>query len=222
MNGDAVGARPRFEPPVYGQILAAARPFLQTRHNDVHTVTCLRFALLLLQEEGGDPEVVIPSVTLHDVGWSAVPVELQLTAFGPKMTDPGLRDVHEREGALIARHILERLHYPPDRIDRIVTIVSRHDSRPDGESVEERIVKDADKLWRCSREGFAVDPARFEVSPVEHLFRLKGALDRWFLTPAGNRIARAELAARELELAAGHRGAADAGEGEVPDRTQGG
>lgn len=192
-----------FEKPVHEMIFDAARPFLRTRHNDVHTRVCLRFALRLLREEGGDPDVVIPGVTLHDVGWSAVPEALQLTAFGPKMTDPGLRDVHEREGAFLAREILERLEYPPDKIDRIVTIVSRHDSHPDGESLEERIVKDADKLWRCSREGFAVDPERFEMSPGQHLSRLKGALDRWFLTASGKRIARNELAARRRELESG-------------------
>jgi len=190
-----------FEKPVHEKIFDAARPLLRTRHNDIHTRVCLRFAIRLLREEGGDPDVVIPGVTLHDVGWSAVPEDLQLTAFGPKMTDPGLRDVHEREGAVLAREILERFRYPPDKTERIVTIVSRHDSRSDGESVEERIVKDADKLWRCSREGFAVDPERFEMSPTEHLSRLKSALDRWFLTPAGRRIARAELVARERELA---------------------
>jgi hypothetical protein len=205
-----------FDKPVYERIFEAARPFLQTRQNELHTKICLRFALRLLQEEGGDADIVVPGVLLHDVGWSAVPESLQLTAFGPKMTNPGLRDVHEREGAALAREILENLLYPADKVDQIVEIVSRHDSRPDAESLEERIVKDADKLWRFSREGLTVDPDRFETSPAEHLSRLKGALDRWFLTGAGNRMARAELSARERELATEREG----GRSDVVSRPQ--
>jgi HD superfamily phosphodiesterase len=196
----ALGALPPFEAPVYERIFNAALPFLQTRQNEIHTRTCLRFALRLLDEEDGDAGVVVPAVVLHDVGWSRVPEHLQLSAFGPNVSRPELRDVHEREGAAIAREILAEIGYCAETSERIALIVSRHDSRPDAESLEEAIVKDADKLWRYSREGIAVDSDRFGATPAEHLALVAGFLEEWFLTRTGKRIARAEVAGRKEEL----------------------
>jgi len=190
----------RFERPVYERIFAEARPLLQTRHNEIHTRVCYRFALRLLREEGGDADVVVPGVLLHDVGWSRVPEHLQLTAFGPRATNGELRDVHEREGAAMARGILTRLGYPEDKADLIAQIISRHDSRPDAETLEEQIVKDADKLWRFSREGLAIDAERFGEVPAHWLSRIEGRLESWFLTAAGKRLAREEASERRREL----------------------
>lgn len=183
----------------YARIFDAARPYLQTRHNELHTRVCLRFARRLLQQEGGDPTIVLPAITLHDVGWSRVPESLQLSAFGPNATNTELRDTHEREGAVISGEILVAVGYPSEKIGSIVDIVSRHDSRADAECLEEAIVKDADKLWRYSREGFAIDVDRFETTAGAHLERLEEALDVWFLTPAGTQRARTGLNERRTE-----------------------
>jgi HD superfamily phosphodiesterase len=184
----------------YSRIFDAARPYLQTRQNELHTRVCLRFARRLLQQEGGDPTIALPAVTLHDVGWSRVPEPLQLSAFGPNATNTELRDTHEREGAVISGDILVAVGYPSEKIGSIVDIVSRHDSRADAECLEEAIVKDADKLWRYSQEGFAIDVDRFETTAEAHLRRLAEALDAWFLTPAGAQIAQTELREREAEI----------------------
>lgn len=184
---------------IYARIFEAARPYLRTRHNELHTGVCLRVGRRLLQQEGGDPRIVVPAIMLHDVGWSRVPESLQLSAFGPNATRVELRDLHEREGAIISRNILTAVGYPPERISFIADIVSRHDSRADAECLEEAIVKDADKLWRYSLEGCAIDVDRFETTAEIHLLRLEQALDAWFLTPAGAEIARTELSERKRE-----------------------
>ena len=93
----------RFEP-----VLAAALPYLQTRHNEVHTRISREFAERLLAEEGGNPQVVIPAILLHDIGWSRVPEARQLAAFGPNVQDPELTKVHEREGAGMAARVQGR------------------------------------------------------------------------------------------------------------------
>ena len=90
----------------FDAVLEAALPHLQTRNNEVHTRISRDFAERLLAEEGGNPEVAIPAIVLHDIGWSRVPEDRQLTACGPNVQDPELTKVHEREGARMAGEVL--------------------------------------------------------------------------------------------------------------------
>ena len=69
-----------------------ALPFLQTRLNLPHTYIVYQYAQLLLEEEGGSAEITLPACILHDVGWSSIPEDRQLTAFGPKMKDEALEE----------------------------------------------------------------------------------------------------------------------------------
>ena len=103
----------------------------------------LRYASKILKEENGNEKVVIPAVLLHDVGWKVIPEDLHLTAFGPNMSNPELRRVHEVEGAKIARTILEELHYPPGDVKEICQIIRGHDIRKRSISFNDRIVDDA-------------------------------------------------------------------------------
>lgn len=100
----------------------------------------------------------------------------------------------------MARAILLDVGYPADEVEHIVRIVSRHDSRQDAECLEEAVVKDADKLYRFSREGFSVWAARFGLLEAEYLSELESRIERWFLTATGRRIARAEALARASEI----------------------
>ncbi|PIV20670.1 MAG: phosphohydrolase, partial [Deltaproteobacteria bacterium CG03_land_8_20_14_0_80_45_14] len=115
--------------PIYQKIFEKAKPFLHTRKNLIHTRIALRYALKLLKFEKGDEEVAIPAIILHDVGWNVIPEHLHLTAFGPNPSNPKLARVHELEGAKIAKGILEKLHYPPEKTDEISRIVQGHDTR---------------------------------------------------------------------------------------------
>jgi len=189
-----------FHEPLYQRIFERAVPFLQTRDNEIHTKVSYAFAERLVSVEGGDRNIVVPAILLHDVGWIRVPEHLQLHAFGPHMTRPDLRDVHEREGAEMARAILNDIGYPADQVERIARIVSRHDSRPDAECLEEALVKDADKLYRYSREGFSVWAQRFGLTEEGYLSALESRIERWFLNATGRRIAPTEALARRSEI----------------------
>ena len=134
--------------PIYQKIFEWAKPFLRTRKNLIHTRIALRYAIKLLETVKGDEGVVVPAILLHDVGWKAVPEDLQLTAFGPNRSNPQAARLHEVEGAKTARKILEGLHYPPERVNEICRIIRGHDSRKKSISRSDRIVKDADKLFR--------------------------------------------------------------------------
>jgi HD superfamily phosphodiesterase len=186
--------------PFYQKIFERAKPFLRTRKNIIHTKIALQYALKLLKKETGDDKIVIPGILLHDVGWKMVPEHLQLTAFGPNPSNPKLVRVHEREGAKIARSILEGLNYSPKKAKEICRIVQGHDSRKRPISRNDRIVKDADKLSRYSRKGLAIDLDRFRISRRKYLLYLEGIIDQWFLTPTGKEIAKKEILLRKSDL----------------------
>jgi HD superfamily phosphodiesterase len=181
-------------------VFARALPYLQTRHNELHTRISLDFAKRLLAAEGGDPRIVIPAILLHDIGWSKVPEAQQLLAFGPNVKDPDLTRVHEREGARMAEEILVSLGYEGERVGEIVSIIAGHDTRPESSSLHESIVRDADKLFRLSERGFAIDCERFEQDPAAYLGWVEEQIAHWFFTTSGAELARQETAARYREL----------------------
>lgn len=177
-----------------------AEPYLNTRANDIHTRITVEFAYELLRREGGDESIVIPAMILHDIGWKRVPEDRQLEAFGPKAKSPEWNRVHETEGALIAAGILKELGYGEDKIKEIVTIIEGHDSRQVAISLNDKLVKDADKLWRFSRVGFPIDTARFGETVEQALERLRRKMGGWFFTDAAREIARRELEERVKEI----------------------
>lgn len=175
-------------------LYARAEPYLQTRDNDTHTRIAFGFAVELLRSHPqADPAIVLPAIILHDVGWSAIAPEEQLRAFGPHMRDTDLRRVHEREGARIAAAILSDLGYDTERIAKIVEIIDGHDSRTNALSLDDALVKDADKLWRYSEAGMRIDGQRFGMKPPELSNWLKTHVDEWFFTEEAKRTARALL-----------------------------
>jgi hypothetical protein len=185
--------------PVFKQIYQLAQPYLNTRYNDVHTEMSMQLAYQLLSAEGGQESIVIPAIILHDVGWQKVPVALHLKAFGPKATSPEINRTHEKEGVKIARKILTEINYDKEKITEILKIIDGHDSRKNSISLNDRIVKDADKLWRYTQKGFEVDNNRFEETVAEGLNRLRKYLARWFYTDTAFQIAKDELQQRERE-----------------------
>ena len=185
--------------PIYQKIFEKAKPFLRTRKNLIHTRIALHYALKLLQSEKGDEDVIIPAVLLHDVGWKTIPANLQLTAFGPNPSNPKLARVHEVEGAKIAEAILKEFHYRPKKIEEICRIIRGHDTRKRPISRNDRIVKDADKLWRYSRKGMTIDLNRFCVPRSVYLNFLEKIINEWFLTLTGREIARREMTWRRRE-----------------------
>jgi len=185
--------------PVFEKIRQLSKPFLDTRHNDVHTAISTLLAFQLVEKEGGDETIVIPAIILHDTGWKRVPAELHLKAFGPKATEPKLNRLHEVEGVKIAREILQRLKYDALKTKKILEIIDGHDSRPKPVSLNDMIVKDADKLWRYSSSGFYIDIERFGESYEEGLERLRSNVSGWFFTVTAKQMAAAKLSRREKE-----------------------
>jgi HD superfamily phosphodiesterase len=178
----------------YESIYEKAKPYLDTRENEIHVSICYELAERLLSHcPEADPEVVLPAILLHDVGWKMVPEEKQLRAFGPNAKDMDTRRIHEVEGVEIAKGILNALNYDREKTDEILAIIEGHDSRLEALSLNDALVKDADKLWRFSPVGLKIDHSRFGVDWDTYRIWLSGQIDTWFFTPAAKDIAREGL-----------------------------
>jgi len=68
-NGRALNSKLFFHELLYQRIFELAVPFLQTRDNEIHTKVSYAFAERLVSVEGGDRNIVVPAILLHDVGW---------------------------------------------------------------------------------------------------------------------------------------------------------
>lgn len=183
--------------PCFQNMFKSALPFLQTRKNLIHTFIVYQYATILLKYEPGASEIVIPACILHDVGWSAIPEADQLKAFKPGKRDDNLRRKHETEGVVIAIEIMAALDYPDACINRILSIIDGHDTTPGARSLEDAVVKDADKLWRYSAVGFGIDVERFEFQPRHHADYLTDQINKWFLTRTGRTFAIHEIQKRK-------------------------
>jgi len=197
-NFDLGRIEPRFQ-----RIFELAIPFLRTRLNLPHTYIVYQYAQLLLKEEGGSREIILPACILHDVGWSSIPEDRQLMAFGPKMKDEALRRKHEVEGVAVADHLLRNLGYDEALIPEIIKIIDGHDTTKEARSTEDAITKDSDKLFRLSAFGFRTDCERFQEDPQSRCKLLLKITDKWFLTQTGKEMATLEARGRDRELREG-------------------
>lgn len=179
---------------IYDEIYRRAAVYWDTRHNDVHLPLAYDFAKkLLAYYPEADEAVVLPAILLHDIGWKMVPEEKQLNAFGPKATDKAANRLHEVEGVRLAGEILAALNYNQIKTQEILTIIDGHDSRLEALSLNDKLVKDADKLWRFTPTGIDIDHRRFGIELSTYLDYMAHKIEEWFFTPEAKELARAEL-----------------------------
>lgn len=179
---------------IYKRIQTLAEPYLNTRANDVHTEIALTCAYDLLKKEGGDEDIVIPAIILHDTGWIRVPEKKQLKAFGPDANAPEITRIHEVEGVKIAMEILEKVHYDKNKTSEIFQIIDGHDSRSEALSLNDKIVKDADKLSRYNKEVLNAFLNKLQTVDFEYsLHHLRDNIEIWFFTKTAKTIARRSI-----------------------------
>lgn len=188
---------------IYDQIYRKAEPYLDTRQNDVHVSGSFDFACRLLAHyPNADKEIVLPAIVLHDVGWKMVPEEKQLSAFGPMVKDKKTQRIHETEGVKIAEEILTRLYYDKEKILEILSIIDGHDTRQEALSLNDQLVKDADKLWRFTPAGVDIDHTRFGIPRDSYMKWLDTVIDDWLFTPEAKEMAHAALAEAKCDSGA--------------------
>lgn len=185
------------------RLFKEAKPYLQARDDFKHARISHQYALLLLGREQGDKKIVEPAVILHDVGWSCLEPKQIALAYGVRAGSPKAQEInriHEIQGAVIARRILQALDYEAVSTDQITRIIERHDSGAEIATPEEGIVKDADKLWRFSKIGFWKEAERQQVGAEELYRHLEKHLLTWFFSLPARELAEKELRRRAQEM----------------------
>jgi hypothetical protein len=187
--------------PLHRAVWQRALPYLDVRSNDVHTLHSYAIggALLKLHPEA-DAEIVLVSILLHDTGWKLMPVEKLTSAIGPNARYPELQREHELAGVVIAREVLSALDWPAERIERITAIVDGHDTRKHALSLEDQLMKDADKLWRFTPHGIRTIASWFEQSAGEVIALLESYVVPQLLGTEAKAMAQAYLATARTEL----------------------
>lgn len=178
-------------------LLRLAKPYLQVRNNERHTLNAVEFALALMESYEAERSVVIPAMILHDVGWSKVSQDIISRACRPH-PDKKLVRIHEKESVKIATAILRGAGYDPTLSAEILEIIDGHDTREKALSTNDKIVKDSDKLTRCAK-NFWFWTSALPMAPKELAETLEGLTDDWFFLDKSKEIAKTELAQRRLE-----------------------
>ena len=184
-------------------IYQLAEPFWQTRSGEVHMPQAFGFAKRLLEQYAdADAEIVLAAILLHDIGYAKVPEEThhQGLAGAPNGWQPDITRLHEVEGAKMARALLESLGFDAVKLERVVEIIDGHDSRHEALSLEDAIVKDADKLWRFGVEGVTICRGWMVMGANEFMAYVEGKIESWFLTEHGATLARETLALTRAKL----------------------
>jgi HD superfamily phosphodiesterase len=181
---------------VIERVWALAEPYWHTRSGEIHMPESFAMAQRLLEAlPAADPAVVLPAILLHDVGYARVPVETHHAglAGAPGGWDADITRRHEIEGARLAAEILAEVGCDSATAARVVEIVDGHDSRADALSLEDAIVKDADKLWRFTASGVRVAHEWTRRTPAAFMDYVETRIDDWFFTQEAKALAHEAL-----------------------------
>ncbi len=84
--------------------------------------------------------------------------------------------------------------YDKEKILEILSIIDGHDTRLEALSLNDQLVKDADKLWRFTPTGVDIDHTRFGIPRDNYMKWLDTVIDGWLFTPEAKEMALAALA----------------------------
>lgn len=171
-------------------------PETRVRGNDIHLPTSLAYAeRLCASYPEVDSLIVRVAILLHDTGWGRVDESRILSeGFSGDWRKAEIRFEHERQGCIIAREVLPPLGYSDEFIERVTEIIDGHDTRHESKSLEDSLVRDADRLWRFGCSGIALASSWFGLNPAEYCARLEREIVPELQTQAAVEIAAADLA----------------------------
>jgi hypothetical protein len=183
----------------YRPIWDIVKPHLNVRNNDEHTL----FAFLLAQKiilnfPEADSEIILTAILFHDTGWSKIPKDKLMQAFGPKNKYPELTRQHEIESVNIAKQALPSLGFSTQQIKEILILIDGHDTTKNARSLNDSIHKDADKLWRFTPHGNKIIGEWFEINQNAVLTILEDFVLPTLLTDFGKDKAKIFLETAKL------------------------
>lgn len=189
----------------YGPVWRAAEPYMRARKNDVHIPLSFDWAVRLLDHfPDADRDVCLLAILLHDIGWWAIDMDTILAEGfrGENILQSDVRYRHEAEGVRLGAQVLRATGWSEDIIAQVCEIIDGHDTRPDPRHLNDRIVRDADKLWRYEVTGTAVACDWFNETPAQNCQRNEAILPK-FETEPGRAYAVAALAETRRALKVG-------------------
>jgi hypothetical protein len=108
--------------------------------------------------------------------------------------------LHEKEGARLAAGILAECGYDAAKVPAILGIIDGHDSRCEAISLEDAIVKDADKTWRLSPHGIDTVMDWFGLDRGQALRLCSQRVHGYLFTAEAQAMARALSAPESVTL----------------------
>ncbi len=181
----------------YNKIWELAIPYLKKgimKDFVVHTQGVVKSMELLVANEGGDEDILIPAAILHDVGFSKISKDLQTNADLSKKREA------QRQHLVLAKdiiqEILEKVGYKQADIDKVVGIVEVHKFH-DPKELEKQLLIDADNLSDVWSEQFYADIKAYNHTPERvYVFRTRNT----YYTKTAKKIAEIEMAKRLKEV----------------------
>ncbi|MGW6174302.1 HD domain-containing protein [Arthrobacter sp. NPDC055138] len=167
----------------------------RSRGNDIHLPISLAFAERLCRAyPEADAQLVRVAILLHDTGWAHVDEERILSeGFTGDWRKAAIRFEHEAEGCKVARRVLPGLGYATEFVDRVCEIIDGHDTRHVAYSLEDALVRDADRLWRFDHAGIALASTWFGMTPDVYTDRLGVEIIPELITEAALAMGTADL-----------------------------
>lgn len=185
------------------------KPLLEKGRNGDwgHTLRVVEYGRYLLQHEEGEEEIVIPTLYLHDIGWSSVSFDDFREASPGRKSKAMSLSLHMKHGAVLARRILKDLGYDPRKINTIIAIIAIHDE-PDKvfamENPSATLIVEADRMDRYGPESIKRFTTMFGKNYLmgdqweQAATHLREGLELWFRTKTGKVLA--ERLARDTGL----------------------
>ncbi|WP_033293973.1 HD domain-containing protein [Amycolatopsis jejuensis] len=176
-------------------IWKAVVPETRARGNDIHLPISLAYAERLCDcFPEADRLLVRVAIQLHDTGWGRVDEDRILSeGFAGDWRKAAIRFEHERQGCVIAREVLPPLGYADDFVAEVCAIIDGHDTRQEARSLEDALVRDADRLWRFDHAGIALAAGWFRMDPATYTDRLAAEIIPELLTAPAITMATAAL-----------------------------
>jgi len=189
------------------KIWLLALSYQDKRNDEGHVEIATRYAIEMLQmvynadNFTANPLIVLPAITLHDIGWSKMPADKLLIAYNPpsKEAEYTARLEHQIYALETAEIILTQVKCPSLAKGKILVIISQHDTRKGFYGLNDAIVRDADKLWRYTQRHMDVtckNKGWTKKSQAQGLLdKLAGQIDdpEFFMTTVARDLARRDI-----------------------------
>jgi len=189
-------------PSRYDPVWQACEVYMRARKNDIHIPLSFAYAQQLLQHyPEADQDVCSLAILLHDIGWYSIDMDRIIDEGfrGENFLQSDVRYLHEVEGVRLGTDVLRETGWSEQIIAAVCEIIDGRDTRPEPRHLNDRIVRDADKLWRYSVPGVAVVCDWMDMTPAQYANRLEGQHQK-LETEQGRLLAKIELANTRNEL----------------------